>query len=55
MAITNEEKSLFEKLASGVLDGFVGDDLTTTGGSSMEGNQEWSTSNVQARPWRKVL
>ena len=25
--MTNEEKNLLEKLASGVLDGFVGDDL----------------------------
>jgi hypothetical protein len=35
MAITNEEKSLLKKLASGALDGFVGDDLTTTGGSAV--------------------
>ncbi len=32
---TNEEKSLLEKLASGLLDGIVGDDLTTTGGSTV--------------------
>ena len=35
MAITNEEKSLLEKLASGALDGLVGDELTTTGGSTV--------------------
>ena len=33
--MTNEEKSLLKKLASGALDGIVGDDLTTTGGSSV--------------------
>lgn len=31
----NEEKNLLKKLASGVLDGFVGDDLTTSGGSTV--------------------
>ncbi len=31
----NEEKNLLKKLASGVLDGFVGDDLTTSGGSKV--------------------
>ncbi|NCD04141.1 MAG: hypothetical protein EOM00_14345 [Clostridia bacterium] len=35
MGRTNEEKSLLAKLASGVLDGFVGDDLTTSGGSTV--------------------
>ena len=35
MAKTNEEKNLLKKLASGVLDGFVGDDLTTSGGSTV--------------------
>lgn len=33
--MTNEEKKLLTKLASGVLDGCVGDDLTTTGGSTI--------------------
>lgn len=33
--MTNEEKSLLKKLASGALDGFVGDDLTITGNSSV--------------------
>lgn len=33
--MTNEEKSLLKKLASGALDGMVGDDLTTSGGSSV--------------------
>ena len=35
MDMTNEEKNLLKKLASGALDGFVGDDLTTTGGSTV--------------------
>lgn len=35
MGRTNEEKNLLSKLASGVLDGIVGDDLTTTGGSTV--------------------
>ena len=35
MAITNEEKSLLDKLASGALDGLVGNDLTTTGNSTV--------------------
>ena len=35
MGRTNEEKNLLAKLASGVLDGIVGDDLTTTGGSTV--------------------
>ena len=35
MVISNEEQRLLQKLASGVLDGFVGDDLTTTGGSTV--------------------
>lgn len=33
--MTNEEKKLLTKLASGVLDGRVGDDLNTTGGSTI--------------------
>ena len=33
MRRTKEEKSLLGKLASGVLDGLVGDDLYTSGGS----------------------
>ena len=33
--MTNEEKNLLEKLASGALDGIVGDDLTTPGGSTV--------------------
>ena len=33
MKMTNEEKSLLAKLASGALDGQVGDDWTTSGGS----------------------
>ena len=32
---TNEEKGLLAKLASGQLDGWVGDDLTTSGGSTV--------------------
>lgn len=35
MAVTKEEKELLKKLASGALDGFVGDDLTTSGGSTV--------------------
>ncbi len=31
--MTNEEKNLLRKLASGVLDGIVGNTLTTSGGS----------------------
>ncbi len=33
--ITTEEKNLLNKLASGALDGIVGNDLTTSGGSSV--------------------
>lgn len=33
--MTNEEKNLLDKLASGALDGIVGDILTTSGGSSV--------------------
>ena len=33
--MTNEEKSLLDKMASGVLDGLVGDDVTTSGGSTV--------------------
>ena len=33
--MTKEEKKLLKKLASGVLDGFVGNDLTTSGGSTI--------------------
>lgn len=33
--MTNEEKGLLEKLASGALDGFVGDDLVTEGKSTV--------------------
>ena len=33
--MTNEEKKLLEKLASGALDGIVGDDITTSGGSTV--------------------
>ncbi len=33
--MTKEEKKLLEKLASGDLDGFVGDDLGTTGKSTI--------------------
>ncbi|MCQ9209415.1 hypothetical protein [Granulicatella seriolae] len=35
MGKSKEEKSLLAKLASGALDGMVGDDLTTSGGSSV--------------------
>lgn len=35
MAMTNEEKELLKKMASGALDGIVGDDLTTSGGSTV--------------------
>ena len=33
--MTNEDKKLLEKLASGSLDGIVGDDITTSGGSTV--------------------
>lgn len=33
--MTNEEKGLLRKMASGVLDGIVGDHLFTSGGSSV--------------------
>ena len=33
--MTNEEKSLLQKLASGVLDGIVGDSTETSGGSTV--------------------
>ena len=33
--MTNEEKNLLEKLASGTLDGIIGDDLITSGGSTV--------------------
>lgn len=33
--MTNEEKNLLDKLASGVLDGLVGDGVTTSGGSTV--------------------
>ena len=33
--MTNEERNLLEKLASGALDGIVGDELTTSGGSTI--------------------
>lgn len=35
MSMTNEEKNLLERLSSGALDGFVGDSLTTDGGSEV--------------------
>jgi hypothetical protein len=35
VTMTNEEKNLLKRLASGALDGFVGDDLTTSGGSTV--------------------
>ena len=35
MKKTEEEKRLLAKLASGLLDGLVGDDLTTSGGSTV--------------------
>jgi len=35
MRRTSEEKNLLEKLLSGALDGLVGNDLTTTGGSTV--------------------
>lgn len=35
MAMTNEERALLKKLTSGALDGFVGDGVITTGGSSV--------------------
>ncbi len=33
--MTNEEKKLLQKLAAGELDGFVGNDVTTSGGSTV--------------------
>lgn len=33
--MTNEERNLLKRMASGAFDGFVGDDLTTSGGSSV--------------------
>ena len=35
MGFTSEEKKLLKRLASGELDGFVGDNLTTTRGSTV--------------------
>lgn len=35
MDFTDEEKKLLKRLASGALDGLVGDDLITTGGSTV--------------------
>ena len=35
VARTNEERSLLKKLSDGLLDGFVGNELTTSGGSSI--------------------
>lgn len=35
MGRTLEEKELLKRLLSGALDGFVGDDLTTSGGSTV--------------------
>lgn len=35
MSISNEEKELLKKLRSGLLDGFVGNELTTSGGSTV--------------------
>lgn len=35
MDFTKEEKGLLKKMKDGVLDGFVGDDLTTSGGSTV--------------------
>lgn len=35
MMVTKEEKKLLEKLASGALDGRIGRDLTTSGGSTI--------------------
>lgn len=35
MKFTNEEKQLLQKLNSGLLDGFVGNDLITSGGSTV--------------------
>lgn len=33
--MTNEERNLLKKMDSGALDGFVGDDITTSGGSTV--------------------
>lgn len=33
--MTNKERNLLKKMASGALDGFVGDELTTSGGSTV--------------------
>ena len=33
--MTNEEKKLLQKMASGALDGLVGDNITTSGGSTV--------------------
>ena len=33
--MTNEERNLLKKKATGALDGFVGDDLTISGGSTV--------------------
>lgn len=35
MVFSKEEKDLLERMAAGLLDGFVGNDLTTTGGSTV--------------------
>ena len=33
--MTNEERNLLKRMTSGALDGYVGDDLTTSGGSTV--------------------
>lgn len=44
--MTNEERNLLEKMASGALDGFVGDELTTSGGSTFwKVINEWRQSS----------
>lgn len=44
--MTNEEKNLLEKLTSGALDGIVGDDVTTSGGSTVWKAKKWAPSDV---------
>ena len=47
MAFTNEEKELLKALASGALDGRIGNDLTTTGGSTIwKSIKKWGSRYV---------
>ena len=60
MLMTNEEKNLLEELASGALDGIVGDDVTTTGGSTVwkaikkRNRSRFLTVNLARNPYHGV-